>query len=91
MADCYCDNEIACAFYFRSMRPPTNYVRLKLSASCSRVLGRFDVFPDVNHKHWVDNMHVSINYAVQSLKCKAHAMVEGERIKCGRAFLDMHK
>ena len=76
MADCYFDNSVSCSFNFRNMPPPIKCVRLKLSILCSRVLGLFDALSNSNYKFWVDNMHSSANFLVQSLNYKAHAMVE---------------
>ena len=50
MADYCCDNGFTCSFHFRSMPPPINHVRLKLSALWSRALGLFDTFPDGDFK-----------------------------------------
>ena len=66
-------------------------MRLKLSTLNSIVLVSFDAFPDINHKYWVDNLHASIKFVVQSLKHKSHVMLEGAFIKVSRGVLDVYK
>ena len=77
MDDYYCHNFFACSFHFRKMSPPIKCMRLNLSTLNSRVLVLFDTLPNINHKWWVENMHDSVKFVVQSLKCKAHAMLGG--------------
>ena len=50
---------------------------IKVKISHIKVLGLFDAFPDSDHVFWVDDMHASVNFAVQYLNHKVHAMVEG--------------
>ena len=50
MADCYRDNGFVFSFYFRSISPPENHMRLKLSELHSRVFGVFYTLSDSNHK-----------------------------------------
>ena len=91
MADCWCDNGFAYSFYFRNMPPPQKYLRLKLSALHSRVLGLFDTLPHCHYKCWVDNLCTSVNFLIHSLKHKAHVMVEGVCRSGGRGFPDVAK
>ena len=62
MANCYCDNGFTNSFHFRKMIHLINCTRLKLSTLHSRVLGLFHAFPDINYKHWVDNLHAFVNF-----------------------------
>ena len=57
----------------------------------STVLGLFDAFTDSDCKFWVDNLHAPVNFVVQSLNHKLHAIVEGVCRKGGLDFPDVCK
>ena len=59
------------------MPPLKKYLLLKLSALHSRVLSLFDTLLNKNYKCWVDNLHISINFIIHTLKHKVHVMIEG--------------
>ena len=66
-------------------------MKLKLSALCSKVLSLFNALLDRKCRCWVDDLCVSVNFAIHLLKHETYAIVEGTCRLGGRRFPGINK